>query len=205
MSISKNKIYAVLIGDIVGSRTRSPEEWLPVLEHALAHYSSSFDIYRGDSFQLMVEVDKILEAYFYIKARIKTVGALDVRMSIGIGTIDYEAGHIKVSSGEAFVRSGEAFETLQKDLVAVQSPWSDWDEMASHMLQLSVELANKWTNNMAETVAVSIANPLANQQELAALLNRKYQSQVSTELNKSNWLKINRSLVYCTSEMLKKC
>lgn len=198
-------LYAIITGDIIDSRSKDIKEWLPVLESALADYSEKFDIFRGDSFQLMVTLDKSIEAMFYIKSRIRALGHLDVRMGLGIGEVEYIDDHIKNSFGEAFISSGEAFEMLNKDLIAVQSPWKDWDEASNMVLNLCVEIANRWTANMAETVAESLRWPEMNQQELARKLDRKHQSQVSTELTKAGWGKINKAIIYCTEQLLKRC
>lgn len=199
------QLYAIITGDIVDSRSKDVKEWMPILESTLTECSKRFDIFRGDSFQLMVDLEEAIRTLFYIKSRIKSIGQLDVRMGLGIGTVDYMDDHIKNSWGPAFVRSGEVFEGLHKELMAVSSPWPDWDEASNIILGLCVEIANKWTVNMAETVAESLRQPTANQQELAKVLQRKHQSQISTELTKANWNKINKAIIYSTEQLLKKC
>jgi hypothetical protein len=47
-----------------------------------------------------------------LKATIKQHKALDVRMAIGIGTIDYTSNKVTESNGSAFIR--ECFEGLKK-------------------------------------------------------------------------------------------
>jgi len=199
------KIYAIITGDLVNSRSHDVKIWLPILENSLKEYSNNFDIFRGDSFQAEVELAKSFEILFYIKAKIKRISELDVRLGLGFGGIENLDKHIKNSTGEAFINSGEAFDELKKELMRMQSPWPEWDIPINLMLQLSAELANKWTENMAESVAATLENPLANQQELAAILHRKYQSQVSTELNKASFMKIKKVIEYCTHELLKQC
>lgn len=193
--------HIIVTGDLVNSRATQSQIWLPVLEDSLRYSSSSFDIYRGDSFQAELQSDSFLESLFYIKARIKTIEHLDVRLGVGIGSIDYRDKHLKNSTGQAFLFSGEAFDSLKKDLFAVKSKHSIWDELVNSSLPLAIELANKWTNNMAETVAASIQFPSYSQQDLAKILRRKHQSQVSTELNKANWVKIKRAIDYCQQEL----
>ncbi|WP_164111940.1 MULTISPECIES: hypothetical protein [Sphingobacterium] len=199
------QLHAIITGDIVDSRSKDVKEWMPILESTLTECSEKFDIFRGDSFQLMVDLEQAIRSLFYIKSRMKTISQLDVRMGLGIGTVDYMDNHIKNSWGQAFVRSGEVFESLHKELIAVSSPWPDWDEATNIILGLCVEIANKWTVNMAETVAESLRQPNANQQELAKVLQRKHQSQISTELTKANWNKINKAIIYSTEQLLKKC
>ena len=199
------KIYAILTGDIVGSRKANIEKWLPILEESLKHYSDNFDIFRGDSFQIAVPVEQCIEAVFLIKSCIRTVEPLDVRIGLGLGEVSYWDEHIKNASGEALVNSGEAFDALEKNLICVKSLWSQWDEPTNIMLQLAIELANRWTVNMGQTVSTLIKNPHLNQSEIARLLNRKYQSQISTELANANWQKIKVTIDYCTKELIKRC
>lgn len=200
-----SKIYAILTGDIVGSRKADIKIWLPILEESLGYYSNNFDIFRGDSFQIALPLENCIEAIFYIKSCIRTIEPLDVRLGLGIGEINYWDDHIKNAAGEALVYSGEAFDALEKNLIYVKSPWKEWNEPTNIMLQLATELANRWTVNMAQTVSAQIKHPDANQSEIARLLNRKYQSQISTELGNANWQKIKGAIDYCTRELTKRC
>ena len=197
--------YAIITGDIVKSRSVDSQIWLPKLQSALEKVSEKFDIFRGDSFQVAVPLETCIEAMFYIKACIKSIAQLDVRMSLGIGEIDYLDDHIKKSTGEALVFSGEAFDELNKELLLLKSKWPEWDEYSNITLQLACELANKWTNNMAMTVAAVLEYPDANQQEIATRLNKKYQSQISTELQKAQWTKIKKAIDFTTAALLKLC
>ena len=199
------KIYAILTGDVVNSRKADIQKWLPVLEENLHYYSNNFDIFRGDSFQVAVPLEQCIEALFLIKATIRAIEPLDVRIGLGLGEVSYWDAHIKNSAGDALIRSGEAFDALDKNLINVKSPWSEWDEPTNIMLNLATELANRWTQNMAQTVATQIKNPDANQSELAKILKKKYQSQISTELGNANWHKIKVTIDYCTKELIKRC
>ncbi len=198
-------MHVIMVGDIVGSRQTQTDIWLPVLADSLKRYTKNFDIFRGDSFQAELSPEECFAFAFYLKAKIKSVGPLDIRIGIGIGGIDYLDDSIKNSNGQAFVFSGEAFDTLGKDLIAVRSPWTEYDEPINIMLDLSMELSDKWTVNMAESVAIAIENPEANQKELAEILKRKHQSQVSTLLNKAHFAQISKVVDYCTKELIKRC
>lgn len=198
-------MHVIIIGDIVDSRRIEAGVWLPVLEEVLQKYSGTFDIFRGDSFQVDVPVEKCFEFVFYLKARLKSLGALDVRLGIGVGTVDYVGKKIKSSNGEAFVLAGEAFDSLKKELLTLRTPWVAYDVPINIMLDLAMELTGRWTVNMAESIAAALAYPNANQQELATILNRKYQSQVSTELNKGHYAIIRKVIDYSTQELIKRC
>lgn len=200
-----NMIHAILIGDIVNSREYKPTLWQPVLEKSLQQYAKTFDIFRGDSFQAELPLATCFEFIFYIKAQIKALGKLDIRIGLGIGEVEYSSKEISNSTGEAFLNAGEAFDTLKKNLIALRSPWREFDEPVQIMLELATELANRWTVNMAESVAIAIAHPDYNQQELTKILNRKHQSQVSTELTKAHYNAIKKVIEYCTQELQKRC
>ncbi|NGM63761.1 hypothetical protein [Sphingobacterium sp. SGR-19] len=194
-------MIAVISGDIIKSRSEDPKVWMPALEEAIGVYSNKFDIFRGDSFQAELTLQNVLTATFYIKAAM-LVYDLDVRIGIGIGTKEYDAPHIKNSFGSALIYSGEAFEELKKDTIFFKSAYPTLDAVCNVILPLVAELATRWTPNMAETVKAAFQNEGVNQAELAKILDKKYQSQVSTELQKASYVKIQRALDYCTKEML---
>ncbi len=50
-----------------------------------------------------------------LKASLKAVKGINVRMAIGIGTRTYNAAKITESNGSAFVNSGEKFEMLKQE------------------------------------------------------------------------------------------
>lgn len=197
--------HVILIGDIVNSRQQDTSLWLPILEESLQRYSKTFDIFRGDSFQAEISLEKCFEFIFYVKARMKSLGKLDVRLGIGIGAVDHIGKGINNSTGEAFIYAGEAFDTLKKDLIALRSPWMDYDQPINIMLEMAIELANRWTVNMAESVVAALANPEHNQLEITKILNRKHQSQVSTELTKAHYALIGKVIKYCTQELQRRC
>jgi hypothetical protein len=81
---------SVITGDIIKSRAVTDQGlWLAQLKSALESLSpdaSFYEIFRGDSFQ--IEYRDYLSSYraaVYIKACIKSIKGLDVRLSIGIG------------------------------------------------------------------------------------------------------------------------
>ena len=110
---------SVITGDIIKSRTQTnPDVWIKALKEALSHLSPDkkyWDIYRGDSFQLEFEdFPRSFKAAVYIKACIKSIRGLDVRIAIGIGNKTYDGHTVTESNGEAFVFSGETLESLKK-------------------------------------------------------------------------------------------
>src|SRR5690554_259872 len=108
---------AVLTGDIIHSQhAENPQIWIDVLKETLNQFGKSpikWEIYRGDSFQLEVPASQGFKAMFQIKAAIKTISGLDVRISIGLGQVDFQDDAVNLSNGSAFVNSGRAFDQLK--------------------------------------------------------------------------------------------
>jgi len=205
MKMGDNRLIGVITGDLINSRKTDARVWLPVLEDALSWKIHKFDIYRGDGFQAEVSLDQLFQVLFYLKARLRSVKNIDVRMAVGIGQVTFNDRHVKTSSGQAYIYAGESFDQLKKETLGIKTPWEELNSTLELLLQLSTEIADRWTENMAESVAMAIRHPEKNQVELAQLLNRKYQSQVSTELNKAGYFKIQRVIDYCTSQIFEKC
>lgn len=150
----------------------------------------TWEIYRGDSFQLEVKNPaEALRTAIRIKATIKCVKAIDVRIGIGIGEKDYAAKKITESNGEAFVYSGEQLEDLktQKQTLAIRSCWSDFDKDMNLYIRLALIAMDNWSPGAAEVVKVFIENPDKTQKEIAQILELKYQSYVSARKNRAHF------------------
>ncbi|WP_430468584.1 SatD family protein [Winogradskyella ouciana] len=169
---------SVITGDIIKSRNISDQSiWIEQLKYALNMVSSDksyYEIYRGDSFQYECrDPYNSFEHAVYIKACIKTIKGLDVRMSIGIGTKDYEGNSVSESNGEAFVFSGETFETLKKEKqnLKIKTKNPELNEELNLYFRLALISMDNWTVNSAEIVKLSLENPNLIQSELAKLID----------------------------------
>lgn len=132
-------MIAVITGDIIHSRKVNPELWLPNLKEYFQNNLSSdtqWEIYRGDSFQLEVQIEKSLEMAMCIKSLIKSYQTIDVRMSIGIGAKSFQGQNIKESNGSAYINSGEGFELLKNNTLQIKSPNQEFDSYFNTMLKL---------------------------------------------------------------------
>ncbi|TVQ14511.1 MAG: transcriptional regulator [Bacteroidetes bacterium] len=166
----------IITGDIIGSRgIKQPEKWLEPLKkyfNTLGTEPNDWQFFRGDSFQLQVtEVSLSLQVALRIKALVKSIKGLDVRMAIGIGEVSYHAPRITEANGDAFVFSGKLFEKMKKKTLAIKTPWEDVDEQINICLDLALLVMDKWSVSSAEVVQLALASPDATQTELAKKLD----------------------------------
>ncbi|GGW66914.1 hypothetical protein DFQ11_103188 [Winogradskyella epiphytica] len=177
---------SVITGDIIKSRTQEDTEiWLSTLKKALSYLCSNeahWDIYRGDSFQIeLKDVFSSFSAAVYIKACIKVIHGLDVRLAIGIGQKSYKGKSVSESGGDAFIYSGETLEKLKKEKVnlRIKSNNSQVDKELNLYFKLALIAMDRWTVNSAEVVKLSIEHPKALQAELGQIIGIN-QNAIST-------------------------
>jgi hypothetical protein len=197
---------AVITGDVINSRKVASGLWLDDLKQILNAYGSEpkdWEIYRGDSFQLVVAADDALEVAFTLKATIKQHKALDVRMAIGVGSVDYSADKITESNGVAFINSGECFESLKKQTLGIQTPWVEFNSAFEVIMPLVLLVADNWTSTSAEIFKKALENPEINQNQLAKALNRKSQSSISSSLKRAGYEEIKNMLAFYKQEIKK--
>jgi hypothetical protein len=167
--MEKNKIYAVITGDIVksGKLGKEREKALKILKEALNSLSNFkkkaiggiSDIFRGDSFQIVIsDPSSALEIAIYIKAQLLSKNIkeknIDVRIAIGIGGIEsYTSEKIEESDGEAFRLSGYALDNISK--YRKLSIRSNIDELNKHLKFISSSIdsiTRRWSTEQAEAI-----------------------------------------------------
>lgn len=183
-------MVCVITGDIINSKKNNPKAWLKPLKKELDTIGKSpkyWEIYRGDSFQVIVSDPKnALLTAIKIKATLKSIQGINVRMSIGMGSRTHNAPKITESNGSAFVHSGEKFETLKKEKqnLAIKSDWPIFDEEMNLYLKLSLIAMDNWTVNAAEIVKTAMENPGKLQEELGQIVGIK-QNAISNRLKRA--------------------
>ncbi len=188
------KHTSIITGDVINSRNYPAGKWLKTLKMALNRYGtepSGWQVYRGDSFQLETPVAKAMEAAIYIKAAIRQLDGLDVRMAIGIGDKTFNAPKITESNGTAFVNSGECFEGMKKNTLAIKSPWPKIDEEVNLYMALATLTMNNWTTATSSIIIAAIKNPELTQIQLAGKI-KKAQSTTSASLARAGYDEIMR-------------
>jgi len=194
----KNEIKAVITGDIVNSRKEITKTWMPLLKETFNEFgnqTTQWEIFRGDMFQLKVEAKKALYSAIYIKASLKMLNNMDVRMGIGIGTETYNSDRITESNGTAYINSGDAFEKLKRKKISLVTPWSNFNSNWNLYLKLASLTMDNWTAKSAEAFLYAIKNPNLNQKELSQILGVT-QSTVSENLNRSGYYQLSDMITW---------
>jgi len=196
------RVYAVLTGDIVNStklKPKSEKKLMLMLGRTLAPHT--FEFYRGDSFQVcMKSPEKSLRLALLCRTIAVSLSeeeasrAYDVRIGIGIGTVQGSLRKLGSAKGEAFTLSGRSFDTLEKDgkriAIATGMP------MANAGLQVMADYIDAIYKDMTQKQAEVIYELLSGktQQEAAAHLKRS-KSTIHQRIISGRWPEIERLLV----------
>lgn len=167
---------SILTGDIINSRKVASNTWLPLLKTAFQTIGTSpktWEIYRGDSFQ--IEIHSIEESLLFaikLKATLKKIKNLDVRISIGIGEKVSDYKNITEGSGAAFLNSGLGFDKLlKKQNLVIVTQNKEFDSIFNTSLALALLIMDNWTVNSASFVLKYLDNPNVSQKKIAKELN----------------------------------
>lgn len=176
-------MVAIITGDIINSGEYSVSEWMSKLKIYLAQWGNSpttWEIYRGDEIQLRIAVNDALKAAIQLKALIKSIKGLDIRMGIGIGDETYVGSGVSESNGTAYQRSGRTLEELKENKVNLMLTTADesYNRTLNLMLKLALDFMDNWSPVSAEIISMVLDNPNESQQNLAERLNIK-QSAIS--------------------------
>lgn len=168
----EDKIVAVITGDVVASRSMDAVQWMPVLKQVLSELGRApidWDIYRGDAFQLLVEQpEQAFLMAMRIKAGFRSQKGLDIRMAIGIGTLETKTERVAESSGSAFISAGSLVDKLSglNRTLGMSSPWPNFDQEMNVGMALASALMDRWLPNYAEAVAWYLREPNLTQKAL---------------------------------------
>lgn len=178
-------IKGVITGDIVDS-SLIPNEWKSKISETLKKVvydfrkqsSASFEMFRGDSFQIVVEKpSSALAIGIALRAALRTntpdgLPTWDARISIGIGDVSYESESIVTSDGEAFRLSGREFDALGKRRIAISTTHEGLNAELKLNTAFADEIITKWTPKQAEVVYVGLIED-ALQKDMAESLGMK--------------------------------
>lgn len=196
-------MIAVITGDIINSRQVNSKHWQPKLKKLFTQNiadSKKWEIYRGDSFQIEVKVEEAIEWAVTIKALLRSIEFLNVRMSIGIGDKSYSGKKITESNGSAFIHSGESFDKLKQETLSMKSPFVELDDYFNPILKLIGFITDNWKPVTAETIFYALENRLLRQKELAEKLN-KNSATISKALKRGGYDEISEALNLYTKKI----
>jgi hypothetical protein len=124
-------LKTVITGDLIKSRKIAAQDFDVIryrLEQVLTFltekYDAVYDVYRGDSFQLIFpSMDHSIKSALLIRLALKSVSTseqkFDARVSIGLGTVDTQRTKLRSSTGEAFNLSGIGLDNLKGQNIGV--------------------------------------------------------------------------------------
>ncbi|WP_025762041.1 hypothetical protein [Dyadobacter tibetensis] len=159
------QVYAVITADMVNS-TRYPTEktgiWLKELQRILQQdprldWTILPEIYRGDSFQgvLSTPQQALLAAILgrvFLKMQQEGKVDLDLRVAIGIGTIEQLTNRAGTSDGTAFRLSGKLADNLKGRKSRIGIATQPIQPLWSPLLDLLEVLVQSWTRAQSEII-----------------------------------------------------
>lgn len=187
----------VIAGDIINSQQNDPEKYVTVLKDVLSEYSTDglFQIYRGDSFQALISKPVMaMHACIKLKAALKQIESLDVRVAIGLGEVSVMDNNIAVSTGSALTRSGELLDSLKdKGENLMVNSGHRLDTYFNLTLKMASLYMDDWTENGAAAICAIMDNPQMTQEEIGKKLGVQ-QATASRRFNRANWKETNELL-----------
>ncbi|MFY1046266.1 SatD family protein [Chryseobacterium sp. GP-SGM7] len=184
-------MIAVITGDIINSQHTDTQVWITKLKNLLENWGTApqtWEIYRGDEFQLKCNIDDVFWRFLAIKSLIKSQENLDVRIAIGIGQENFSSEKITESNGSAYVNSGRLLNDLKSDghTVSIKTSSDAVDRDLNILLKWASKDFDNWTMATSEIIHEMIMNQDFTQDDLA----KKFaisQSSISQRLKRANY------------------
>ena len=191
-------VHAVLTGDIVNSTLLAPSQEKKLLEELKNIFSpDKHEFYRGDSFQVyIIDAGRALEMALRCRttaislAQEETDTAFDVRVSIGLGSVEEPVNALSTAKGEAFLLSGRLLDEMGKTggklMITINEP-----PIGNMAFSILVDYINSIYRQMTAKQAEVIEELLKgeNQQQVADKLNRS-KSTISQHVTAGRWEEI---------------
>ncbi len=176
-SPQQSMLVAALTGDLVGSTLHIPADSKKHVNNALVFLKAAlrfvqidvlqnpvqeFDIFRGDSFQGIVEIPKALYVALIIRLHLRLRSArvspdsqnLDARIAIGIGEISTSGARVSEHDGSALRRSGPLLDEMKQNEVRLRfrTPWDEITTELNTECKLLDALMSKWSTEQDEAI-----------------------------------------------------
>ncbi len=169
------KIGAIITGDIVNS-TKLTVEGRDAMLQALQRIPEvlapvqivTLEIFRGDGFQIGIgEAREALRCGLAIRALLRahkkenSNDVLDARISIGVGTLDYQSTSLSTSDGEAYRLSGRLLDEMHKSRLAIRTPWHGVNEELRLSTAFADDIVSGWTQSQSKTMLFSLTTQMS--------------------------------------------
>ncbi len=161
------QLKSVITGDIIKSRDIEDKNLLiTTLQNLFNEISEqfsfieSFEIYRGDSFQALLDDPKYaLRIALLIRLGLRkksfTKKLWDARIGIGIGAINYLKKNIKISNGKAFEFSGLSLDSIKEShhkRIQISTSDLQLNKQLEVFNELSDAIIKRWSKKSAEVI-----------------------------------------------------
>ena len=211
MRIIRDKQYAVLTGDIVGSsrlsaedRRRLPEAMKKAGRDVKRAHANvvpvSVELFRGDGWQLIVtQPGKALAVALAYRAalRMHISGKVDSRVAIGIGTLTFLPGNkISEGDGEALQRAGRGLAGMDRRVrLLINAADSTATAMLNALIWLIDAHAQSWTASQSQAIAGALCD--WTQETIAKRWTPRAISQqaVAQHLDRAAWYAVEKGLL----------
>lgn len=192
---------AVITGDIVNSTLLDNSQEKKLISSLKAVFvDHKIEFFRGDSFQVYVK-DPNLALRLSLLARTMAISfleeentvATDLRICIGIGTVQLPVRRLSTARGEAFILSGRRFDEMSKSDLRIA--FAVQDPLANEGLQVIAEYINAIFETMTAKQAEVIFELLKGEmQKSVARKLKKTKSTIHQRLTSGRWPEIEKLL-----------
>lgn len=141
-----------------------------------------YELFRGDSIQVVVaNPEKTLLVGILLRAGVKSMTPKDsdiywdIRTSIGIGEVEFQADSIRISDGEAFRISGRGLDAMDKTTLIAKTPWQDVNEELDVTIPFVDDIVCCWTSSQARVVFPALLKHYT-RKEIAIILGQSAQN-----------------------------
>ncbi len=164
--------FAVITGDIVGSASIDIDErenlvrvlkesFGEINESIIKDVHSTFEIFRGDSFQAVLRKPELsLIVSILIRARLRSENVnipvkkknWDARLAIGIGDIEFSTDKTVESDGQAFLFSGRDLDNMKNTgkRLRILTPWDEVNAEMNVSLAFADSVISNWSKYQAQ-------------------------------------------------------
>lgn len=165
--------------------------------------SSDFNIYRGDSFQGVLQNPAVaLAVMLHLKTAISSISTTkkgksreaDLRIAIGIGSLDFQGKTIEESNGQAFQFSGRSLDEMKYEgrKTRLKTPNETINGEFDASLFLLDEITDRWSTASAEVIYFLLKG--FKEKEIATELGIS-QSAVNQRKKAAGWEAVNALLM----------